>query len=40
MRIHNIRFLIKLTEDIRQSIKTDKFKEFKEEFINNYRKEF
>ena len=39
LSIHNIRFLIKLTEDIRESIKNDKFKEFKEEFINNYKKE-
>ena len=36
LSIHNIRFLIKETEDIRKAIKEDKFKEFKEEFIKNY----
>lgn len=38
LSIHNIRFLIKLTEDIRENIKNDTFLEFKEEFIKNYRK--
>jgi len=38
LSIHNIRFLIKLTEDIRESIKEDKFDEFKESFINKYNK--
>ena len=37
LSIHNIRFLIKLTEDIRNAIKEDKFYEFKEEFINKYK---
>ncbi len=37
LSIHNIRFLIKLTEDIRKSIKEDKFYEFKEKFIKNYK---
>ena len=36
LSIHNIRFLIKLTEDIRTSIDNDNFEKFKEEFINNY----
>jgi queuine tRNA-ribosyltransferase len=35
--IHNIRFLIKLTEDIRKSIKNDDFEEFKKTFINKYK---
>ena len=38
LSIHNIRFLIKLTEDIRKAIDEDKFDEFKEEFINKYEK--
>ena len=38
LSIHNIRFLIKLTEDIRVSIDQDNFDKFKEEFIKNYRK--
>lgn len=37
LSIHNIRFLIKLTEDIRKSIKEDRFEEFKESFIRNYK---
>ena len=36
LSIHNIRFLIKLTEDIRKSIKEDRFEKFKEEFIKKY----
>ncbi len=36
LSIHNLRFLIKLTEDIRESIKNNKFLEFKMEFITNY----
>ncbi len=36
LSIHNIRFLIKETEDIREAIKEDRFKEFKDEFIKNY----
>jgi queuine tRNA-ribosyltransferase len=39
LSIHNIRFLIKLTEDIRESIKNDKFTEFKKSFINKYKGE-
>ncbi len=37
LSIHNIRFLIKLTEDIREAIKEDRFLEFKEEFIDKYQ---
>lgn len=38
LSIHNIRFLTKLTEEIRQSIKNDNFSSYKEEFIKNYQK--
>lgn len=38
LSIHNIRFLIKLTEEIRKSIDEDNFNEYKEEFIKNYEK--
>ena len=37
LSIHNIRFLIKLTEDIRNSIRKDNFEEFKKKFISNYK---
>lgn len=37
LSIHNIRFLIKLTEDIRISIKNDSFIEFKEDFLSKYK---
>ena len=37
LSIHNIRFLIKLTEDLREAIDNNKVLEFKEEFIKNYR---
>ena len=36
LSIHNIRFLIKLTEDLRISIKENKLLDYKEEFIKNY----
>ena len=36
LSIHNIRFLIKETEDIREAIKEDRFKEYKEQFIKDY----
>ena len=36
LSIHNIRFLIKIMENIRESIKEDRFLEYKEEFINRY----
>ena len=35
--IHNLKFLIKITENIRESIKEDRFLEYKEEFINRYK---
>ena len=38
LSIHNLRFLIRLTEEAREAIKNDKYKEFKEEFIKNYEK--
>lgn len=36
LSIHNIRFLIKLTEDIRESIKNDSLLEYKKEFLERY----
>ena len=36
LSIHNIRFLIKLTEEIRESIKNDNFLEYKEDFKRRY----
>ena len=36
LSIHNIRFLIKLTENIREAIKENRLLEYKEEFINRY----
>lgn len=38
LSIHNIRFLIKLTENIRESIRNDSFEEYKKEFIEKYTK--
>lgn len=38
LSIHNIRFLIKLTEDLRIAIKNDNILEYREQFINNYTK--
>ncbi len=37
LSIHNIRFLIKLTEELRIAIKEDNLLEYKENFINNYK---
>ena len=37
LSIHNLRFLINIMEHIRESIKEDKFLEYKEEFIKNYK---
>ena len=37
LSIHNLRFLIKLTEEIRESIKANKFLEYKQNFIDNYK---
>ena len=39
LSIHNIRFLIKLTENIRSSIEKNEFKQYKEEFIKRYKNE-
>ena len=39
LSIHNIRFLIRLTEEIRESIKDDYFSDYKERFINKYKGE-
>ena len=38
LSIHNTRFLIKLTEDIRDAIKEDRIIEFKNEFLSKYKK--
>ena len=38
LSIHNIRFLIKLTEEIREAIKNDKLIEYREQFIKEYTK--
>lgn len=37
LSIHNIRFLIKLTEDLREAIKNDRILEYKEEFLSKYQ---
>ena len=37
LSIHNIRFLIKLTEEKRQSIKNNNFDKYKKEFIEKYQ---
>lgn len=34
--IHNLRFIIRLTEQIRETIQNDTFTEFKQEFLKNY----
>jgi len=36
LSIHNIRFLIRLTEEIRESIKNDRFLDYKKEFLEKY----
>lgn len=38
LSIHNTRFLIKLTEDIREAIKEDRMLEFKDKFLERYNK--
>lgn len=38
LSIHNIRFLIRLTEEIRKSIQNQTFDEYKKEFIQKYTK--
>ena len=37
LSIHNLRFLIKIAENIRESIKEDRFLEYKKEFIDRYK---
>lgn len=39
LSIHNIRFLIKEMEEIREAIRNDRFDEYKEEFISKYKKQ-
>ena len=39
LSIHNIRFLIKLTEEIREAIKNDNLIEYKNSFITRYEKD-
>lgn len=36
LSIHNIRFLIRLTEELRQAIENDNILQFKEEFVRDY----
>jgi len=36
LSIHNIRFLIRITEDLRKAIKEDRILEYREEFIKSY----
>ena len=36
LSIHNVRFLIKLTEEIREAIKEDRLLKYREEFVNKY----
>lgn len=38
LSIHNIRFLIKLTEDLRKAIKENNILEYRDNFIKNYNK--
>lgn len=38
LSIHNIRFLIRLTEQLREAIKQDNILEYKEQFLNQYEK--
>lgn len=38
LSIHNIRFLIKLTEELREAIKENRILEYKEQFIKEYQK--
>ena len=37
LSIHNVRFLIKLVEELRTAIEEDRLLEYKEEFINKYK---
>ncbi len=36
MSIHNLRFLLKLSEDARKAIKEDRFGDFKNEMFKKY----
>ena len=36
LSIHNVNYLIRLTEDLREAIKNDKIKEYREAFIKDY----
>jgi len=36
LSIHNIRFLVRLTEEIREAIKNDSLLDYKEQFLRNY----
>ena len=38
LSIHNIRFLIKLTEDLRIAIKNNNILDYRDKFVNNYRR--
>ena len=38
LSIHNIRFLIRLTEEIRDAIEKNRFLEYKKDFLENYNK--
>ena len=38
LSIHNLRFLIRIMEGIRESIQNDRFLEYKKEFMNTYKK--
>ena len=38
LSIHNIRFLIKLTEELREAIKKDTLLEYRESFIERYHR--
>ena len=39
LSIHNLRFLIRLTEDLRNCIKNDNILEYRDNFIKNYYKD-
>ena len=36
LSVHNLRFLIRIMEGIRKSIREDRFLEYKQEFLDNY----
>ena len=38
LSIHNTRFLIKMMEEVREAIKNNNFKDYKNNFIKNYKK--